>query len=179
MTTAIDPNLMRSTAEDGSAETPQSAIERILTFLNDGIAMGGLHFVDPGALTPIGAISTFTKAANTSTIHSATRFSMPADNRLRYDGTKVARCVVIATLSFTSVASNQQLAFALAVNGVISDASIMRTKITTGTDIQAITVMTHPTMNPGDYVELWVANDTSDGDITVEHGHIHAMAFVP
>lgn len=141
-------------------------------------SMGGMHFDDPGTTTTITDVDEFVKAENASTIHSAYRFSQPQNNRLQYDGDVACRSAITATLSFTCAANNQVLAFAIAVNGVISDASIIRTKVTTGTDVKAVTITAHPTLEPGDYVEVWVANDTSVANITLEHGHVHAQAFI-
>lgn len=145
-----------------------------------GPAVGGLHFDDDGVVaTNITAQNGWVKCANTSEGHSLTQFSAPGNNRLQYDGTEPARCMIIATLSFTCVSNNQILEFALFINGDEATASLMRTKVTTGTDVKAITIMSHPTMSNGDYVEVWCRNTTSDADITVEHGHVHAMAFYP
>lgn len=138
----------------------------------------GLHFEDPGAVTPIAAQSTFVKAANVSTLHDANRFTMPANNRMLYGGIVPVACMVTAALSFKSELNNQILAFAFAINGVVSVPSIIRTKVAAAGDVQAITVITHPTLNPGDYVELWVANDSSAGDITIDHGHLHLIGFL-
>lgn len=180
MMNVIDPNLLRSTSEDGTAATPASAIETVITQINLGVAMGGVHFNDAGVVaTDITALNTWVKAANASEGHSMTRFSHPTNNRLQYDGETIARCVVTATLSFTCAASNQVLEFAIFVNGDENVSSLMRTKIQTGTDVRSLTVISHPTLTTGDYVEVWCRNTTSDADITIEHGHVHAIAFTP
>lgn len=145
-----------------------------------GPAMGGLHFGDDGVVaTDITTQNVWVKCGNASEGHSLYQFSQPSDNRLRYDGDTPARAVVIATLSFTCASNNQVLEFALFHNGDESTASLMRTKVTTGTDVKSVTVMSHPVLDPGDYMEVWCRNTTSNADITIEHGHLHAMAFYP
>lgn len=138
---------------------------------------GAVHFTDSAA-TPIATVDTWTKAANASELLGDKRFDMPASNRLRYTGTKTARARVIATLSFSCAANNQVLAFAIFINGVIHDPSVIRTKLATGADVQAVTIMAYAELELDDYVEVFVFNDTSDADITVEHGHMHALAFL-
>jgi hypothetical protein len=141
-------------------------------------SMGGLHFDGPGDPTSIATAETFVKASNETTLQGAYRFSAPADNRLQYDGPEDVAAIVIATLAFTCADDDQVLAFALAINGTVVDASIIRTKIATGADIQAVTIMAHPTLESGDYIEVWVANDTSDADITIDHGHMHVAGYL-
>lgn len=160
--------------------TRQITPERLRDFVESCVpSYGALHFDDPGTLTPIAAPATWTKATNTSALHAtANRFSQSANNRLRYDGTTNVVSFLIATLSFTAAGNNKILAFALAINGVVEEASKVRTKITTGTDVQAATVTMHPVLAPGDYVELYVMNETDDTDLTVEHAHITALAFM-
>lgn len=160
--------------------TRQITPERLRDFVESCVpSYGALHFDDPGTPTAIATVSTWTKAANVSTLHAApNRFSQPVNNRLQYDGTTTVMAAVLGTLSFTAAGNNKVLAFAIAINGVIDNASKVRTKITTGTDVQAVTVTAHAVLAPGDYVELFVMNETDDTDLTVEHAHITALAFL-
>lgn len=139
---------------------------------------GHLHFHDPGSATVIAAPSTYVKAGNVSHLHSANRFSMPANNRLLYDGDAVIVCNILSAFSFLCAVNNQILAFAIAINGVVNAGSVIRAKIGTGTDIQAATVAAQVILNPGDYAELWVANDTSAGNVTIDHGIVQVTGFL-
>jgi hypothetical protein len=153
--------------------------DRLRDFLESCLpSTAGLHFDDPGTPTAIAVAGTPVKATNVSTAHDLYRFTHPVDNRLLYGGTVAVKAQVTATLSFTCAANNQVLAFYIAVNDVVIASSKIRSKIATGADVQAVTITAHPTLNPGDYIEVWVANETSDADLTVEHGHVHAVAFL-
>jgi len=145
--------------------------------LVQGLSYGDMHFHDPGTLTPVPVATVFVKAANVSHLHDASGVSMPADNRLRYDGASQAIVIVIAALSFKCSANNQVLGFAIAINGVVNTQSIIRTKITTGTDIQAVTVVSMVRYNPGDYAEVWLTDDTGPSNVTIDHGNITMQAF--
>lgn len=135
------------------------------------IGWAEMHFVDPGTATPIAVPATFVKAANVSTLIDGTaNIGMTADNRLENVGDEVIPVLVLATLSFKCAANNQVLAFAFAVDGAVHVPSIVRTKIGTGTDIQAVTITIQVDLAPGDYVEVWVSNDTGANNITIEHG---------
>lgn len=153
---------------------------RLRDFLESCVpSYGALHFVDPGTLTVIAAPSLWTKASNASTLHNgAHRFSQPQSNRLQYDGATTVMAFAIATASFTAAANNQVLAFSLGVNGTVIEESDSRSKIASGSDVQAATVIAHAILSPGDYLELFIRNDTSDADITIDHGHIIAFAYM-
>lgn len=154
---------------------------RLRDFLESCVpSLGTLHFADPGTPTIIGASSTFIKAENVSVLYATpNRFSMPANNRLQYDGpADGVSCLVLSTLAVQSANNNQVLAFAIAKNGVVEVPSIIRTKISTGTDVQSVALFAYVTLDAGDYVEVWAANDTSASDITINHGHLRALAFL-
>jgi hypothetical protein len=145
---------------------------------------GGMHFVQPGSMTAIDTEETFVKAENETLQHTSVRFSMPLDNRLQYDGTVPARVLITGTLCAKVVTSNQLLAFAFAVNGEIVESSITRTKVGETSDIQgqtdihAVPIMAQVIMEPGDYLEVWLSNDSGDADVTIDHGHVHVIGFL-
>lgn len=140
-------------------------------------ATAAMHLDDPGTPTVIATPSTFVKAANSTSLHGAYRFSH-STNRLTYVGPSTVSALLIATLSFTSAVDNQVLNFAFAINGVPSVTSSVRAKTLTGTNIQAVTLTDHATLAPNDYAEIWVSNDTSASNLTIVHGHVSAMTFL-
>jgi len=139
---------------------------------------GAMHFADPGSSTTIVTPGTHVKAANVSTLLQGNRFTMSANNRLLYGGVVAAPCNILAAISFNCAANNQVLCFAFAINGVLFVPSKVRTKISTGTDIQAAAVVAQTILQPNDYVELWLTNETSTGAVTVDHGIVQAIGFL-
>lgn len=139
---------------------------------------GSVHFTDPGAPTIIATPATFTKAGNASVLMTGNRFDMPVNNRMRYQGTVPAVCNLLGAVSFNCAANNQILGFAFAINGAVYVPSIVRTKLGTGTDIQAASIIAQAILNPGDYAELWISNDTSASNITIDHGIFQALGFL-
>lgn len=152
---------------------------RLRDFVESALpSTGGIHLDTPGSLTAIAAPSTFVKVAGTTSLHGGYRVSMPANNRLQYDGTETVNALALYTIAFTAETDDQKIAFGIAVNGVVVASSVSHTTIAVGADVQAITVIGHPTLAPGDYVELWVANETSAGDVTVERFHGQLLGFL-
>lgn len=160
--------------------TRQITPDRVRDLIESNIpSYGAMHFDDPGTLTAIATVSTWTKAANTSTLHNgANRFSQEANNRLRYDGAVGVVAFMTATIAVKSAANNKQFSFALGVNGTIEEASRSTTKVATGGDIQHVTVTLHALLSPNDYIELFVMNETDDTDLTIVHAHITAQAHM-
>lgn len=129
-------------------------------------------------VTDILAPLTWTKAANLGTLHDASRFSRPVAGRLRYDGVAAVRGVITATLTFTCAADDQLLAFALAKNGAIDARTVQRVRILTGAHARAVSLQLLTPLAANDYLEVFVSNDTSDADITIDHGHVLAVAHL-
>lgn len=158
---AITPQILRDFIESSTPST------------------GLMHFHSPGVATTISAPSTFVKAANVTELHSnAYRFSQPLDNRLQYTGTASCVASIAASLSFTCAANNQTLAFAFYVNGVLVGSSKVRTRISTGTDVQAVTLLAQVVLNNSDYIEVWVSNETAANNLTIEHCQVLAIGVL-
>jgi len=135
-----------------------------------------LHF-STSIATTIVTPTAFVKAANLSTADALVRFTA-SDNRLTYAGDATVSVQMHAALSSICAANNQVLAFAFAVNGVVFEESICRTKIATGADVQAVALFGHAALTPGDYVEIWATNDTSTGAITIQHGIVMLEGYL-
>ena len=141
---------------------------------------GGLHFTDPGTPTTITQQSTFTVAGNTGDqLLNPHRFDQPSSGRLRYVGRVAAYARILFTGSMSSPSANNQIArLAIAINGVIQTPSITRTKLGSAGDTQAIALSFEAQLNPNDYLEVWISNDSSANNLTIEHGYLSALAFL-
>lgn len=145
-----------------------------------GPALGAIHFKDsPTPETAIAEAGTFVKAANGSDLHISGDFSMPADNRLQYDGDVPIRAIALASISYQCASNNQNLGFVFAKNGTVNIASQTRRQIATGADAGSSTLLDHPTLQPGDYMEVWLTNNTSTGAVTITHCHLVVLGFYP
>lgn len=141
---------------------------------------GGLHFTDPGVPTTIAQQSTFVPVANTGDVLNIPhRFDQPVTGRLRYTGRVATHSRIMFTGSISSPAANNQICrLAIALNGVPQTPSITRTKLGSAGDTQAIALSLELELNPNDYLEVWISNDSSASNLTVEHGYLSALCFL-
>lgn len=117
--------------------------------------------------TVIGATGTFVKIAGTTTASSLNqKFSTATTQRATYTGAFTGNFRVVAFASMTS-GNNQTLRMRIAVNGTTIAESNTLFKTTGSGEASAVGCQVIGSLNPGDYVELFVANDTAATDITV------------
>lgn len=118
--------------------------------------------------TTVAAQGTAYLAAGTTTLDSAvtSKFSMPQSNRLTYDGAinRQFRCTAIITLTS---GNNVQVGNYFAKNGSL----ILSSETYTTTDgngrRENVAIQTVVELTAGDYIEVFVENDTNTTDITV------------
>ncbi len=133
------------------------------------------------AATTIAVAGTYVKAAGTTVLGAVVEDfddDGGTSNRLKYIGAPSRRCTIVTTVSLTSASNNQVIGFKIAVNGVVADESVARELLGTGSDITSMTLSHHIDLTNGDYVEVWVTNETSTGSVTVENLHVHVMGFL-
>lgn len=160
------------------ADDTHDRLVRIETALRAALAapaMGSLRYAVQSSETTISAASTFYRVVNDTTLHDASGFSMPVPNRLRYDDPDPIRAIVLATLSLVSRDDNQVLELGVALNGSVQTGTVSRIKTLLGADTVSVTVLARLDMVRGDHLELWVANNTSAGNVTVVRGHLTAL----
>ena len=135
----------------------------------DDVASGTIY-VSSTALTSIPSANTPVKAAGTTITENLFRFDDGGvNNRLRYTGTKTRIFSVSASLSITSTNSNQVLSVYIAKNGSVINSTRIRRKIGTGSDIGAMGISGTVQLSTSDFIEVWVANDLSGRDSTIEN----------
>jgi hypothetical protein len=133
----------------------------------DDVAAGNLYMIS-AVTTVISAVNTPVKIAGTTTATNLFRVTSPANNRLTYTGTKQKRFQVICSLTATQVSTNKYFSFYIAKNGVILPESRQEVKIINSTDQGPVTLSCTVPLSPNDYVEVWVENETSSTDLTVQ-----------
>jgi hypothetical protein len=129
-------------------------------------SVGNYYMINNTVPTVFSAVSTPTKALGTSTNNPLSINFSNGNNRLTYTGvlTKLFKVTAVSTL--TTSQSNLQVSVYLAKNGVVIPES--HSIITTANHNRAenVVVQSVVRLTPGDYIELWLANDTNTTDIT-------------
>lgn len=133
----------------------------------DDVAGGNMYMTVPAATT-FAAINTPVKVQGTTTSAGLFRVTNPANNRLTYSGSKTRAFFVSAAMSISQPNSNRFFSFYIAKNGVIIPESRQDIKVVNSTDQVALPISCRVTMAPGDYIEVWVANQTATTDVTVQ-----------
>ncbi|TSJ44945.1 hypothetical protein [Fluviicola chungangensis] len=133
----------------------------------DEVAGGNIYITTPVATT-FSASNTPVKVLGTTTSAGLFRVTNPANNRLTYNGSKTRAFFVSGALSITQPNSNRFFSFYIAKNGVIIPESRQDIKVVNSTDQVSLPLSCRVTLAPGDYIEVWVANQTATTDITVQ-----------
>jgi hypothetical protein len=128
----------------------------------------GSLYISSAAATTIGTVDTWVKVAGTTTVGSDLRnVTMPANNRLRNDGDNTRVFRVSACLDFLPASANKILGFGFAKNGTIVSETEIRKKTLVATDESTISIEALISLDPTDYVEVFVANRTDGTNATV------------
>jgi len=138
-----------------------------LSTQKDDVAGGNMYITTP-VMTTFAAINTPVKVLGTTTSSSLFRMTHPANNRLQYGGSKTRTFTATGSMSITQSNNNRYFSFYLAKNGVIIPESRQDIKVVSSTDQVSLTITSRVVLAPGDYVEVWVANQTSTTDVTVQ-----------
>lgn len=133
----------------------------------DDVAGGNMYISTPAA-TSFAAVSTPVKVLGTTSSTNLFRVTSPSNNRLTYGGNKTRSFYVSAALSITQPNSNRYFSFYIAKNGVVVPESRQDVKVVNSTDQVSIPISCRVVLAPGDYIEVWVANQTATTDVTVQ-----------
>lgn len=141
-------------------------------------ASGSMTWTVPAAST-ISTPGTPVKAAGTTTAVnlSTGRFSMPESNRLLYNGPADVHAHIACSVSVSCASNNQDIRLVLAKNGELLTHSIVDNKISTAGDEQSTALHADTMLTDGDYLELWIGNNTSTGAPTINHGYLFALGM--
>lgn len=133
----------------------------------DEVAGGNMYLTVPVATT-FSASNTPTKVLGTTVSTNLFRVTNPSNNRLTYAGSKTRSFNVSCSMSITQPSSNRYFSFYIARNGVIIPESRQDVKVVNSTDQVSLTLGCRALMAPGDYVEVWVENQSSTTSMTVQ-----------
>lgn len=133
-------------------------------------------YISTPAETTITTISTYTKAAGVTTEETSTAdVTVDAQNRFTYTGEKPRQFKTEVVTSVTSADNNQVVRAAFAINGTIVTPSIQE-KLGIGTRVGNIALSSMPTLNQDDYIEFFISNESSSGNITVDFMSMNMLA---
>lgn len=121
------------------------------------------------ATTVISGTNTPVKCAGTTELLAAENVSMPANNRLRYDGDVVVTAEVFCTVQAdpAGVGSNT-FTFRLYRDGEPVPGAHTKCRITGGANTATVSLASLvENLEPGSYIELWVENNTNGDDISL------------
>lgn len=139
----------------------------------------GSLYVSTSAATTITIAGTYYKAAGTTTaVNLSSDFTMPANNRLQYNGASPRHMHIAATLSMTTAGTNDILGVALAVDDSVLTHSIIRRFVGTGSDIGSTALHGDVMLSSGSYIEVFVTNVSAAETVTLDYMYLFAMGML-
>lgn len=124
------------------------------------------------APTDIAEVGTYVKAEGLTQENNAGYLTTNSDNRITYVGDSTRHFHIAVTVSMTCTAGSQTVGLGIALNDTVDTGTITRRFIGTGggTDIGSTALHGDFMMSNGDYIELWVTNETNAAnDVTIEN----------
>ena len=164
-TAAASPTIASIVAGSGISVTAVNDAGIQITSIADEIyAQVVLH--GNATATTITTQDTPVKVAGTFITDAVASFTTDATGRLTYTGSTTTVVQFVASVTLVPVGTNQLLTIQLAKNGVpITNAKMTRT-VSAGASGN-VSIVFNISMATSDYVELFVANNSSTNDITV------------
>ena len=129
--------------------------------------IGNYYMNNNATVTTISAVEVPVKISGTTTSNTINQKFTHTDNRLEYTGGLDRDFQVSATMSFTT-GNNKVVGMYVAKNGSIIPSSEMYATSSASGRAESIHIQTILNMTAGDYIELWIENDTDSTNITVE-----------
>lgn len=134
--------------------------------------------VNAPAATVVGVQSQWYKAAGgTVPLQTDADFDFPVDNRIRYVGPNTRQILLWGSGNIESAVNNQELAIGIAKNGVIIPASEI-SRFVDNQNRGAFALNISVPADSGDYFEVWLKNDTSAANITLDQFNLGALAIL-
>jgi len=133
----------------------------------DDVASGNMYLTAPVATT-FTVAGVAVKALGTTASTNLFRVTNPSNNRLTYTGSKTRSFQVSCSMSITQPSNNRSFSFFIAKNGVIVPESRQDAKVVSSTDQVSLTLACITSLAPGDYVEVWVENQTATTSVTIQ-----------
>ncbi len=170
-------DLLTNLFQDGQSEgsiTPQDVRDLIVSLVP---AIGAIFFSTP-VETIISTQSEKVLALGITTLVTTPHeIDMPQNNRIRYTGTIDKHFIVDVAISSISVGNNKNMEYQLFKNGSPLIETLMSRAHGTGSAAGALALTTNVHMEPNDYIELFVSNESDDTNLTIINGTINLVGF--
>ncbi len=173
-------DLLANLFQDGQAASSINA-QDLRDLIVSMVPSTGKFTLGTPVATTIAVAGTYVKAAGSTSLDSGSvdfDDDSGTNNRLKYTGAPARHVVISVSMAITTASNNQVIGFKLAKNGTVIDSSISRRKIGTGTDVGNIMLLAHADLVTGDYLEVFVTNETSASAITVENMHLIGTGLI-
>jgi len=110
------------------------------------------------------------------------RFFTYADGRLTYTGDVDIHTHVAVTITMSSGSNNQVASLRVVKNALPNDADAAASeadrKMGTGGDVGSTALHYDSMMSTGDYLEVWMRNQTSTADMTLNHVYFFILGMI-
>ena len=170
-------DLLTNLFVDGQAAgaiTPQDVRDAIISL---SPPYGGLTFTVPAATT-IGTPGVMVKAAGTTAVTNTREFSVVGNNRLVFNGISPRHMHIAMSFSVTTAGANDDVSIAIARNGVVITHSKLTRFMATGTDHGSTASHADVILSADDFLELFVTNEDTTSDVTIQQGYIFASGML-
>jgi hypothetical protein len=129
--------------------------------------IGNYFMLNNSTQTVIASAGVPVKIAGTTTANTINQKFTHTDNRLTYTGGLLRNFQISGTASFTS-GNNQVIGLYVSKNGTLLTNSEMYATTSGSGRAESIHIQTILELDENDYIEIWIENDNSSQDITVE-----------
>jgi len=99
------------------------------------------------------------------------------NGRLTYTGAVTSTIHVACTISMTCASNNQVLHARLGVDGTTDETSEVIIKVGTGADVVSTAAHLLIDISPGSHISLWLRNETSSANITIQAANIQCVGM--
>jgi hypothetical protein len=141
----------------------------------------GQIYVDPAdaaAITISDTTSYFEANAPVWTFSAgAHNFAETQNGRLYYTGVAPVVCHVAFSFSFTAASNNQLIHWRIGKNGTSDVASEIQRQVGTGADVGSSAAHLITTMSNGDYLSVFVRNETGSNNVTLESANLQVVTM--